>query len=219
MRMTNKQKARLFIFENKYKICDDCLTKELNFSQRQTVYQVCTQLARDEEIFRGKDLCYLCKRYKKTNWNRQNLHEYSKARLQIREEIETQDDWCWEGNIQTNLVTWLAKNGYRIQSVAHTALRTRGKDIVALDLDGRELWVSVKGYPQKSTHTQARHWYSQAIFDLILYRDESLKVSLGIGLPDGFSTYLNLSKKVDWLKTNLPFQFYWVSQTGKVRIE
>jgi hypothetical protein len=41
--------------------------------------------------------------------------------------------------------------------------------------DGKALWVSVKDYPRATAKTnplvQARHWFKQAIFDMIEYRE------------------------------------------------
>ncbi|WP_174819897.1 PD-(D/E)XK nuclease family transposase [Paenibacillus koleovorans] len=43
---------------------------------------------------------------------------------------------------------------------ADTTSRTSGKDIIAIDRQGKELWISVKGYLEKSSNVQARHWFS-----------------------------------------------------------
>jgi hypothetical protein len=85
--------------------------------------------------------------------------------------------------------------------------------------DGNELWISVKGYPEKSHHVQARHWFSGALFDLILYHGENPKARLGIALPDDFTTYENLVPRIKWLKESMPFQIYWVNESGSVRVE
>lgn len=61
------------------------------------------------------------------------------------------------------------------------------------DAQGKELWVSVKGYPEKSTHVQARHWFAGAVFELMLYRHESATARPAIALPEGFRTYANLA--------------------------
>jgi len=130
--------------------------------------------------------------------------------------------WYWEGNIQSALVDWIAKQGGAIRSAADTAAKSAGKDIIA-EYDGRTIWISVKGFPRGTTKTnpptQARHWFSHAVFDLILYRNENTLVKLGIALPDGYITYLKLADRVEWLRSNLPFTFYWVSESGDVRLQ
>ncbi|MCL4221215.1 MAG: hypothetical protein KJZ65_07585 [Phycisphaerales bacterium] len=113
-------------------------------------------------------------------------------------------------------------HGWQIRSSANTASRESGKDVIA-ELDDRVLWVSVKGFPDSTARTnaptQARHWFSGAVFDVVSYRDESPTAELAIALPEGFKTYLNLSKRVKWLRRSLPFRIYWVSQSGDVREE
>ncbi len=141
----------------------------------------------------------------------------SKKPMQI--ESDRTNAWYWEGNVQGKVVSHLVQNGYSIRSVADTASRAQGKDIVALAPDGNELWISVKGYPEKSQHVQARHWFSQAIFDLVLYRGASSTAKLALALPEGFTTYANLSPRIEWLKQTMPFEIYWVSENGGVRVE
>ena len=58
--------------------------------------------------------------------------------------------------------------------------------------------------------------FAEALFDLILYREQNGTADLGIGLPRGFSTYLNLSQRVGWFKRSVPFRFYWVDQSETV---
>jgi hypothetical protein len=76
----------------------------------------------------------------------------------------------------------------------------------------------VKGWPEKSPNTQARHWFSQAAFDLVMYRDQSPSVELAVGLPDGFKTYRNLLARITWLRANLPCDIYFVSEAGLVDV-
>ncbi len=57
------------------------------------------------------------------------------------------------------------------------------------------------------------------MFDLVLYRDESNSADLSLGLPDGFATYKNLTDRVTWLRSHLPFTIYWVSESGEVRLQ
>jgi hypothetical protein len=130
--------------------------------------------------------------------------------------------WYWEGTVQSTLVGHLASEGYRIKQVANTATKAAGVDIVA-ERSGRELWVTVKGYPVATSKTnapvQARHWFSGAIFDAVLYRGERRDVDIVVGLPDGFATYQKLALRIGWLKEEMPFRFAWVSEAGKVREE
>jgi len=137
--------------------------------------------------------------------------------------IDTARPWNWEGNVQAVVVDFLSKNGYKISQVANTAIFEKGKDIVAITPNGKTLWVSVKGWPSgtRSTrpNTQARNWFSRALFDIILYRDEDPTVELALAFPDGYTTYLNLAKRIGWFKKSTKLQIFWVSENGAIRIE
>ena len=107
-----------------------------------------------------------------------------------------------------------------IDSFADTANRQRGVDIKAKSDDG-ELWITVKGYPEGTRNTppstQASHWFKQAIFDVIDYRNQNV-LNLGIALPD-FPRYHSLSEKTVWLKNVTNFKIFWVDQQGNIFIE
>lgn len=208
--MSNKDKILSALLHAK--LCDDCLSISSKVIPRQTVYSICRSLSDSSIIYRYHGICDHCHKTKTTN--RINSNEAVKPHP-INLVISS---WYWEGNIQSKVVNHLVINGFTIRSVADTASRTSGKDIIA-SKNGIELWISVKGYPEKSQHVQARHWFSGAIFDLILYHGENPQVQLGIALPDGFITYGNLVPRIRWLKNSMPFQIYWVSESGAVRVE
>jgi len=220
IKMTNKKKVLKYLSNNHQPICDDCLASELNFPQRQVANQICNNLSNQGIIERQTSTCHICKKVKLANRISEVKERIKEVPQQSLESTKSGGQpWYWEGNIQSSIVSWLSKKGYKIYSVANTRKRNPGKDIIAESSNGKRLWISVKGYPDKSSNTQARHWFAQAIFDLILYRDESYSVDLAMGLPYKFVTYINLSKKVGWLKKNLPFKIFWVSHEGKVREE
>lgn len=75
----------------------------------------------------------------------------------------------------------------------------------------------MKGFPEKSASVQARHWFAGAVFDLLLYRGENADVDLALGLPDGYQTYQGLTKRIEWLRRQMPFAVYWVAESGAVR--
>ena len=80
-------------------------------------------------------------------------------------------EWHTEANVQAALVTALAGEGWRILSVANTATKEHGIDVIA-SRDGRTVGVEVKGFPSRSyadparageakrtsPSTQAGHW-------------------------------------------------------------
>lgn len=132
-------------------------------------------------------------------------------------------NWYWEGNVQSRLVTWLVQNGYHIRQVANTATREAGIDVIATTPANEDLLVSVKGFPERTekttSPTQARHWFSGAIFDLVLYRNDYPSAQLALALPEGFTTYATLTRRTQWLRESMPFTIFWIGETGDVRAE
>jgi hypothetical protein len=115
------------------------------------------------------------------------------------------------------LVAWLKEQGWTVVSAANTAARTQGVDIIAWR-ERRLLWVSVKGYPERSHSVQAGHWLAGAVFDLVRYRHKEPAVELALGLPDGFARYRNLAPQTAWLQKAMPFRIYWVTPEGQVKM-
>lgn len=210
-----------FLGDAKGPICDDCLSDRTGITPRQTINMICRRLEKVDQIARdGTGSCHYCHGRKICNSLTKAPANSSHRPTRTRKTDDPRELWHWEGNIQAALVTWLAKQGWTIRSAADTAAKTAGKDIIA-ERDGRAVWVSVKGFPRGTPRTnpstQARHWFSHAVFDLVLYRDEDDSVDLALGLPDGFPTYQKLADRVAWLRSNLPCTIYWVSKSGAVR--
>lgn len=200
-------------------LCDDCLSIAASVFPRNQVYSICTSLSKVSVIHRHHGMCEHCHKAKNTN----RILKTTTSLINEHESATPPDPqsrpWYWEGNVQSKVVDYLVQNNYTIRSVADTAARTPGVDVIALSYGGKEIWISVKGYPDKSSNVQARHWFSGAIFDLILYHGEKPEVDLAIALPDGFTTYSNLLPRIKWLKEALPFKVYWVCENGRVRLE
>jgi hypothetical protein len=129
--------------------------------------------------------------------------------------------WFWEGNIQAQVVRHLVEQNYHIRSVADTATRQQGVDIVA-ERNGELLWVSVKGYPSGTARTnasvQAAHWFKQVIFDMLVYRGRDKIISLGVALPD-YARYRSLAKKIDWFQPIADFRYFWIKENGDISVE
>lgn len=202
-------------------MCDDCLSACANVRPRQTVNRYCRRLKESSLRRRRTERCPRCQGNKIVNRlvseERQQLtpprHNVEAARFGQN----TSRPWYWEGNVQERIVAYLRSKEWQIVATADTASRKQGKDVVAKK-SGKELWVSVKGWPEKSRATQARHWFSGAIFDLVLYRDKDPSVYLALGVPGGFRTYNSLSARVMWLRQNLPFEIIMVSESGEVEL-
>lgn len=216
--MSSRDKVLQFLSSTPNGACDDCISHKADVIPRQQVNQICRSLQEQGTIERTRKDCPFCKAFKIVNSTKSNANRAIK--LPDKTDAKGQPrSWNWEGNIQSVIIGYLCEKGYRIVRVSNTESREQGKDIEATTPEGKTLWISVKVFPEESANTQARHWFSQALFDMFLYKDENHNVQLGIGLPDGVSTYLNLGSRVSWFKEACGFTFFWVSQTGKVREE
>lgn len=218
--MNNKGKILVALTGNNNALCDDCLSAISGVVPRQTVFRLCNELSQQGVIGRRRSRCGSCDKFKLTNAADSSV-PVTPTTNQTSTSPSTVEGrpWYWEGNIQAALVRHLVGSGYSIVSVSDTATREAGKDVVAEKPGTGRLLVSVKGYPDKSRHVQARHWFAGALFDLVLYRDEEPRATLALAFPDGYVTFKNLAKRVTWLRNTLPFNIYWVRSDSSVRIE
>jgi Holliday junction resolvase-like predicted endonuclease len=150
-------------------------------------------------------------------------------RRPMRVPAEPADEhWTWEGNVQSCVVTYLAGTGWRILSVADTARREQGIDVVA-ERDGARLLVEVKGWPSttyargeragqpKPTQPsmQAAHWFAEGLTTLIR-RGDAPGVRLALALPDK-PRYRTLLSEAAWALERLDLTAYLVSADGTVQ--
>jgi hypothetical protein len=211
-------------------MCDDCLSSSTAVKPRQSINICCRSMKASGLISRPRRMCPRCKAIKLVNVLRDSgasspTNDASRSVVSASTVATSESNpassqsrpWYWEGNVQDRIKAHLKTSGWQIISSADTASRAAGKDIVATK-DGETLWVSVKGWPEKSANVQARHWFSGALFDLVMYRTESQQPRLAVGLPDGFATYRNLLPRVRWLQERLPFEVFFVSEGGDVSL-
>jgi len=129
--------------------------------------------------------------------------------------------WHWEGNVQSWAAAYLLRQGYFIRRVADTAAHEHGIDLVA-EKGGRELWVTVKGFPAGTRHTQPSTqpgiWFEGALFDIIEWRGQDPGVELAIALPD-LPRYRHLAERVHRLQPIAGFSYLWVHEDGSVSRE
>jgi hypothetical protein len=140
-----------------------------------------------------------------------------------------EQEWGWEGNVQSRVATHLAANGWSIIRVADTAQRERGVDIIA-GRDGQRLLVEVKGWlssnyargeragqPRPTQPTlQATHWFAEALTSLI-HRGAEPGSWLAMGLPD-MPHYRTLLDEVGWALNRLDIMVYLVTADGAVEL-
>lgn len=124
--------------------------------------------------------------------------------------------WAWEGNVQAVVAGALASAGWQLRSVADTASRAQGVDIVA-DRAGRRLLVEVKGYPagSSSAHTQARHHFGDALLAGVLMAEGDGDAACVLAFPE-FTTYTNLVARSRAALERLGFGVLIVSEDGGV---
>jgi len=103
------------------------------------VNQICRQLAA-EQLIRRDDLGRPI-----MNYPVDAAAQPRRGQLKPRRTAE----WFWEGNVQATVVRHLAELGAIVQSVADTATKARGTDVVAT-LGGRHVHIEVKGWPSTS---------------------------------------------------------------------
>jgi hypothetical protein len=216
--MTVKHRIISFLQNHPEGVDDDELARALDLSARQQANIRCRELEREGLVIRrqvnGKIHNFWADKNIAVSFAPSNLEK-------SQNNLPKYEYWFWEGNVQSKVINSLAMQGYHIRSVADTASHQQGIDIVA-EKDGKPLWVSVKGYPQGTDKTnpsvQAGHWFKQAIFDIVEYRERDKNVSLAIALPD-FPRYRSMSQKITWLKPVANFSYFWVNENGDVVVE
>jgi Holliday junction resolvase-like predicted endonuclease len=138
------------------------------------------------------------------------------------------EEWHTEANVQAAVVTALAASGWRILSVANTATKEQGIDIIA-SRDGRTLGVEVKGFPSRGyadparagetkrtrPSTQAGHWYSQAVLAAMRLRGKEPTWRSVLALPD-FPRYRDLHAETVGSLTAAQIEVWWVHTDGTV---
>ena len=215
--MTIKDRIVHYLQTHPEGVDDDDLAKALNLSARQQANSRCRDLQKEglivRRMLRGKIHNF---------WIGKDVPDTKPTVVEFQVlESPRASDWFWEGNVQAKVISYLSQQGYRILSSADTTSHQTGIDIKAIKNDV-ELWVSVKGYPHGTIKTnpsvQAAHWFKQAVFDMIEYREIDKNVQLAIAIPD-FPRYRKLSQKISWFKRVADFKYYWVDKEGVIVIE
>jgi len=214
--MTIKQSIISFLQTRPEGTDDDELARALTLKFRQQANIRCRELEKEGLVIRRK-----VKGKIHNFWAGKSSAPISTTTPKLSIDSPRYEPWFWEGNVQSRVVNYLVSQTNQIHSVADTASHQQGKDIIA-EKSGKQLWISVKGYPKgtdkTNPSTQAGHWFKQAIFDVIEYREEDRNVSLAVALPD-FRRYHFLANKISWFKPVANFIYFWVGQNGEVLSE
>lgn len=144
--------------------------------------------------------------------------------------MQAPNPWHWEGNVQAALARWLESQGWTITSLADTASRATGVDLLA-SRDDELLAVEVKGYPTttyargpnaglpKPTQpaNQARQWYSHALLSVMLLRQQHPNSLVAMCFAD-FPTFRSLIQRTDDSLISLGVGVYLVRDDGGVDV-
>lgn len=140
------------------------------------------------------------------------------------------EEWHWEGNVQAAMVTYLVSHGWAIKSVANTAAREHGVDILA-DKEGCRLAVEVKGYPSRyyvrgpskgkvkrtAPPMQARVWFADLLMSALILLDEDMYDLIALCLPAA-DTYANLVNRTRRSLEGLGITVAFVNEAGSVTL-
>jgi Holliday junction resolvase-like predicted endonuclease len=121
-----------------------------------------------------------------------------------------------------------AARGYRVLSVANTATKEHGIDVIA-SRDGATVGVEVKGYPSRNyadparaserkktqPSTQADHWFAAAVLAAMRLRGKEPDWSSVIALPD-FNRYRDLFSETQGSLSAAGISVWWVDEEGAV---
>ncbi len=145
----------------------------------------------------------------------------------IIERWKKQDEWYWEGNLQTRVVSLLRKRGYQTYA-SDTLSKERGPDILAVKGDEKVLF-EVKGWPgdkfadgiragekkKANPNAQAGTWFSEAMLTLMKAKTNYPDHALILVVPD-FPRYRRLAEATKTAVDLLGFKIWYVNVNGEV---
>lgn len=139
--------------------------------------------------------------------------------------------WPWEGAVQAVFADVLRQHGWTVTSVADTATKARGVDLLARKAD-RRVGAEVKGWPS-STYSdpkrageikptaptnQAGHWFSQAVTKALMLIDSHPGTESLVVLPD-FPRYRDLAVRTRTGRARAEVHVVLVHEDGSVDSE
>ncbi|WP_407345789.1 hypothetical protein [Pengzhenrongella phosphoraccumulans] len=145
-------------------------------------------------------------------------------------DVRPPSEWHTEANVQAAIVTALAAAGWQILSVANTATKEHGVDVIA-EREDQTVGVEVKGFPSRSyadssrahetkptsPSTQAGHWFAQAVLAAMRLRGKEPAWRSAIALPD-FPRYRDLHAATVGSLTAAQIEVWWVESNGALNL-
>ncbi|HEB73778.1 hypothetical protein DRN98_00895 [Methanosarcinales archaeon] len=150
----------------------------------------------------------------------------------MKKEWDKTQDWFWEGNIQEKIANYMEiTEGFKVTEKANTESKKQGPDIKG-EKDGKYRIVAIKGYPsdkytanfpggkkgekkRTNPNTQARHWFSEALVEILLRKCSDPNIEIALGFPY-FKVYENLVERITWLRSKVGISCYFVKEAGEV---
>jgi hypothetical protein len=125
----------------------------------------------------------------------------------VTPKAEVTNDWPWEGNVQATFGRMLYRHDWSITSMADTATKATGVDVLATK-GSRRLGAEVKGWPSTSyadprradevkrtqPSNQAGHWFTQALGKAMMLLDDMPGLESLMVLPD-YPRYRDLTTR------------------------
>jgi hypothetical protein len=136
-----------------------------------------------------------------------------------------------EKNVIRAIADHLDSSGYCILTWNDGERHERGPDISA-EKNGVRYIIEAKGYPstlyertgplgkkgeKKRTHpaTQARHWFSEALFQVILAKEANPSIKVALGLPER-KVYLNFLKQLTDSRRHFEIHTFLLKADGTI---
>ncbi len=149
----------------------------------------------------------------------------------VTREGSAQQEWSWEGNVQSAIVAFLVESGWSVTRVANTSSREPGTDVEA-SRSGERVHIEVKGWPsaqyvdparqheKKRTQpaTQARVWFSDAIVHALRLRASHPEDIVAVALP-AIDTYRRLWAGIKRPVSSVGIALLLVEPNGSVSAE
>lgn len=141
-----------------------------------------------------------------------------------------EDEWFEEGNVNRLVKNFLEKSGFEIVKFNQDK-KQKGHDIEAAK-ENQIIIVESKGYPSDkyvsgdskgepkptAPKLQSKHWFSDALFHLIVAKSENPKITIALGLPD-MEKYHEYVNKIKYFKEQFGLVCYFVNEKGQVWVE
>lgn len=191
-------------------LCDDCLADLAAVRPRQQANKRARRLVLLGRVFREQGICPRCHHARIVN----RLPSRITPRLPLGEVRRPTDGrpWFSAERLRDLLVDHLEVHGYEIVRRGGSVFPER---VEARTPEGGTLWLFLRGHVERDP-AHARREFATALLDLLLARESG--VELGVALPSGFEAYRSLARNTAWLRTALPFRYFWIGASGNVTI-